>query len=425
MNDAALALRYRQHGDRLLKNGDLAPAHEYFRAGLALDDRDPETHEGLGAVEFGRGNFARAADHFARAVALHPRSPKMRTNLGSALLCLARIDEARHELEEAIRLDGEFAEAHLILGYIHLLHGDFANGWTEYEWRRKTRRYRRSYRAEMWQGQPLNGDVIVLDQEQGLGDTIQFCRYATLVAERNARVILRVSRPLVPLLRSVPGIARVLSSDEPMPPARWVCPLPSLPSIFRTDVASIPARIPYLFVPPARQAAFREELPRTTVNVGIVWSGNSRSPHDAIRSMRLRDLGPMLDVPGISFVSLQCGEPAEQLTDLGWTERIRTLPRDNTDFSDTAAAIMALDLVVTVDTSVAHLAGALGKPVWMLLHYVPAWRWLLGTQDTPWYPTARLFRQPVLGDWDAVVREVASEMTHLVRTRVAVEEGGV
>ncbi len=386
-----------------------------------MDPIDPKAHDGLGGVEFRRGNLPKAIDHFRRAVALAPDAAVTRTNLGCALLCMGQEAGAIEQLQTAILLSPHSAEAHLNLGAIDLLHGDFTSGWPRYEWRLRTRSFRARFPGRFWRGEPLEGDPIVLQEEQGLGDTIQFCRYAPLVAARGGRVILRVGTPLRRLLSSLPGIEaiadQVVPTDRPVPDARWVCPLQSLPSIFKTDLDSIPSSVPYLHVDPARQAVFRQEMRSSDLNVGLVWAGSPRNPLDRLRSIELRQLGPLLDVEGVRLFSLQRGAPAAQRSAPSFARRVRALERETADWVDTAAAIMALDLVIAVDTAPAHLAGALGKPVWILLSHVPDWRWMLETPRSPWYPTARLFRQPTPGDWDAVITLVAAELRSTVAAR--------
>jgi len=375
-----------------------------------MDPLEPKAHDGLGGVAFCRGDLSHAIDHFQRAIALAPDAAATRTNLGCALLCMGRVADAIEQLEAAILLRPDCPEAHVNLGAIDLLFGDFTNGWPRYEWRLRTTYCRPRFPQRFWRGEPLKKELIVLNEEQGLGDTIQFCRYAPLVAARGGRVILRAGTPLQPLLSNLSGVEEVVPMDRRVPDARWACPLPSLPSIFRTDLDSIPATVPYLHVDPARQAVFQQQMRSSHLNVGLVWAGSPRNPRDRLRSIALCQLGPILDIEGVQLFSLQCGAAAAQLSEPSLARGIRALERETTDFLDTAAAIIALDLVIAVDTAPAHLAGALGKPVWILLPHVPDWRWMLETPRSPWYPTARLFRQPEPGNWDAVVDLVVSAL---------------
>ena len=266
---------------------------------------------------------------------------------------------------------------------------------------------------------------MFLHAEQGLGDTLQFCRYAPAVAAKGATVILEVPAPLKSLMRTLPGVEHVVSEYDPSRPFDFHCPLMSLPLAFGTRVETIPAPVPYLWPNPFRTSAWRERLARLGgIKVGLVWAGSARLGNpgalliDRRRSMRLQQMWPFGAIEGVTLVSLQKGEPASQtrppppgLAINDWTDELG-------DFADTAALIEALDLVISVDTSVAHLAGALGKPVWVLNRHDRCWRWLLDREDTPWYPTMRLFTQPRPGDWASVVRRVSGELRDFASDRL-------
>lgn len=430
-----LARRYRLAGDHRLRGGDLAAAADFYRACLATDADNAEAHDGLGGVAFSLGRYALAADHFQQAVARLPASTRLLCNLGAALLYSGRLDEARETFTRAVTLDPECVVAQLNLGALALLHGDFANGWRGFEWRLGTPALRR-LRHTAWEGQPLHGARILLEEEQGFGDTIHFCRYAPLVARRGGRVTLLASRQLAPLLASLPDVEIVTDAADASTAARttfemtWSCRLPSLPGLFGTDLSSIPADVPYLQADPARVARMRAQIaaalptpsaPRGSaspaLSVGFAWAGNPRNHHDPLRSMPLAALAPLFELEGVTPFSLQHGPPEEARRRAPNGHRLRSLESDGTTFCDAAAAIMALDLVITVDTSVAHLAGALGRPVWILLSHVPDWRWRLHTDTSPWYPTARLFRQPAADRWDVVIAQVAAELQRLQRAR--------
>jgi hypothetical protein len=420
MADAlVIALQHRKCADALLRKGDLENARQQYLATLSLDDHDAEAYDGLGGVESLYGNFHTAIGYFRRSLCLRPNSAQTRTNLGSALLGVGRITEAIEEFHRAIQLRPDFADAHVNLGYARLLLGEFSKGWEQYEWRlqRETVRSRHTFPQQNWRGEPLEGASIVLHAEQGLGDTIQFCRYAQMVHACGGRVILQAPDCLRPLLSGVPGVEDVIPMDRPVPEVRWRVPLPSLPFVFKTDLRSIPTSIPYMQADSKRLAFFREQMSLAQVNVGLVWAGNPNHPRDRHRSITLHQFRPIFEIDRVRVYSLQGGSPATERNDLMSACYMLHLDRDNSDFCDTAAAIMALDLVITVDTSVAHLAGALGKRVWVLVSYVPDWRWMLGTQTSPWYPSARLFRQPSPGEWDAVIAVVANTLRNMVRVR--------
>jgi tetratricopeptide (TPR) repeat protein len=319
----------------------------------------------------------------------------------------------------------DYAEAHFHKGLACLRLGDFEPGWREYEWRRRTKDWaipERNFLQLEWSGKdPLAGKTILLYAEQGFGDTIQFCRYAQLIAS-DARVVLEVPSALVLLLSSLKGIAQIVARGEPLPPFDLYCPLLSLPHAFGTTLATIPGEVPYLAADAAKAIAGRQRLADLPgLRVGLVWSGNPRlwkvdtSIMDRRRSISVEQFRALAAVRGVSFVSLQKGEAASQTRPSGmvihdWTSELH-------DFADTAALIEALDLVISVDTSVAHLAGALGKPVWLLNRFDTCWRWLLGRDDSPWYPTLRQFRQSEAGDWDGVLTPVRQALTQLVGGR--------
>ena len=294
--------------------------------------------------------------------------------------------------------------------------GDFERGWTEYEWRREAPAAKltgRHFPQPRWLGEDISGKTILLHSEQGLGDSIQFCRYVPLVAARGARVLVEVERPLCELMKGLAGTAQVIAKGEPLPNFDIQCPLPSLPLAFKTRLETIPSTAPYLRVPRQALEHWSGLLgPKRRLRIGLAWAGNAKHVRDRERSMRLRDLLPLLDIEA-SFVSLQ-----KELRS-GETEMLESCDmlqfgKDLGDFSDTAALISQLDLVISVDTSVAHLAGALGKPVWILLTRAPDWRWLLNREDSPWYPAARLFRQSDSREWSSVVAQVRDALLEFV-----------
>jgi hypothetical protein len=296
-----------------------------------------------------------------------------------------------------------------------LLLGDFDRGWEELEWRWQTPAcapWRRDFVQPLWRGEePLAGRTILLHAEQGFGDAIQLARYAPLVAAQGARVVLEVPAPLTALCSRIAGVAAVVTRGERLPDFDCHCPLLSLPLAFRTRPATIPATIPYLSADEDRVRAWRQRLPETRMRrVGIAWAGNSSFQGDRTRSIGLARLSPLLAAPGVTFFSLQKELRDGDCDILRGNPHVMHLGDAMEDFSDTAAIMACLDLVISSDTSVAHLAGAVGRPVWVLLQYVADWRWLLDRRDSPWYPTARLFRQPELDDWDSVIRQVRDEL---------------
>jgi hypothetical protein len=281
---------------------------------------------------------------------------------------------------------------------------------------------RRNFTQPQWLGESIDGARILLHAEQGLGDTLQFVRYAPMVAARGAKVILEVPAELRRLIENTmtTGAMQIVTRGSTLPDFDWHSPLLSLPLVFRTDLASIPAPIPYLLTEPQLTREFAQHFSSHSTNknlrVGLVWSGSPRHTRDRQRSIPLAQLSSLTEIPGTTFYSLQKGPAAKELLDMPIDMNLVDLSTHLNDFSDTAAAIANLDLLITVDTAVAHLAGALGKPVWILLTRNPDWRWLLDREDSPWYPAARLFRQRTAGDWSAAIDRVQQQLQHLAAT---------
>ena len=356
-----------------------------------------------------QGELEQAIRSYERALALNPDYVDAHSNLGLSLQLLGRFDEAAHHYERAIALNPEYAHARWNQALLQLLFGDFASGLPNYEWRWQSANKPRSLQRPQWQGEPLNGARILLDLEQGLGDTLQFLRYLPMVQAAGGAVVLGVPANLHRLVAELPDLAYLGGSGEPLPEFEWHCPLMSLPLAFGTTLATIPAQIPYLSVPEeAQRKAAALPWPAHGLSVGIAWAGSPTHLGDRFRSVPFPLLEPLLDVEGAHFFSLQLGPEAAQMAVS--QAPITDLAQAITDLADTAALMQQLDLVIAVDTAVVHLAGALGRPVWVMLPFSPDWRWLLDSQDSPWYPTMRLFRQPHFGDWPAVVDAVRAAL---------------
>ena len=344
------------------------------------------------------------------ALVLAPDLPGPYNNLGNAALLAGRLAEADAVFRRALLIAPHDAQLHFNRAAALLKQGKMQEGWAEYEWRRRTAsalRRRRPDDPPDWPGGDPAGRTLLLSGEQGYGDVLQFCRFAPWLAARGARVVLRVERPLIRLMRSLPGVERVIAPDEVPPSCDVHLPLMSVPGAFGLSLAEIPAQLPYLAAKPAAVKGWKRRLDSVPgIKIGLVWSGDprpgQRAAHllDRRRSLSLAQLGVLSKVEGMTLISLQKGAPAAQLAEaqglavIDWTQELD-------DFADTAALVSALDLVISVDTAVAHLAGALGRPVWILSRFDGCWRWLEERQDSPWYPTARLFRQKRPGDWTA------------------------
>ncbi|CAO3400773.1 tetratricopeptide repeat protein [Azospirillum palustre] len=395
-----------------------AEAEAAARDSLALDRNAAEPWEVLGAVLAKLARFPDSLDAFVMAERLRP-GPSVHAARGIALVAMARPAEAAVAFEHALADRPQDVGLHWNLGFARLMAGDYRRGWPEFDWRRRDAHADppwRPFHQPSWQGEPLNGRTILLYAEQGLGDTLQFLRYVPLVAARGGRVVLEVQRPLLPLTTGLEGAAQVIARGDPLPPFDLECPLMSLPHAFATGLDGVPADIPYLRPDPARVARWRERLgPRDALRVGVVWAGNPRFPGDEERSPRLAGLRGLFDVPGCQFYGLQMGPGRAGLAESVMPESFTDLGSAISDFADTAAIMANLDLVVSSCTGPAHLAGALGVPLWVVLPFSADWRWLTGRDDSPWYPTACLFRQQAPGDWPAVAGRMAAELAALAQ----------
>jgi tetratricopeptide (TPR) repeat protein len=393
--------------------GLLGEAQACHERAIALKANYADAQNNLGIVFRDQGRMDESVACHERALALKPDYSEAYNNLGNTRRSQGRLEEARTCHEQALALNPDNVEAKWNLSLVELLAGNFATGWRDYEIRtRRKKNATRIFPEPLWRGEPLHGARILLHAEQGLGDTLQFLRYVPMVQAAGGTVILDVQRSLLRLAAELPGIAALVATGDPLPPFEWHCPLMSLPAAFGTAIESIPAQVPYLRVPAeAKQSAESLEWPVDGLRVGLVWSGNPLFPEDRLRSIPLSGFEPLLALNGVHFFSLQMGPAASQLAEVG-APAIDLQPAIG-DMADTAALIEKLDLVITVDTAVAHLAGALGKPVWVLLPFAPDWRWLMEREDSPWYPTMRLFRQPKFGNWPSVLERVRGELAVL------------
>jgi tetratricopeptide (TPR) repeat protein len=385
----------------------------------APDHRDALGNRANALLRLNRVEEAVAA--YDRALELSPNSAPLFANRAAALRRLDRPHEALMSATRALAIKPDFAHARFVEAVARLSLGDFGAGWRAYEARWQVgwlASQRREYGAPLWLGeQSLDGKTVLLHAEQGLGDTIQFARYMPLLVARGATIILEVQAELVRLLAAMPGRAAVVARKAPLPRYDFHCPLLSLPLACGTTLQTIPANTPYIVPGEDDVAAWRARLPRRRPLVGLVWSGERSHDNDLNRSMRLATLMPLLDLPEIAFVSLQHEVRDEDADLLRTRGDLSPIGADFADFADTAAAIAALDAVIAVDTAVAHLAGAMGKPLFLLLPFAADFRWLRGRADSPWYPSARLFRQPQFGEWDGAVKALRQELAEFVTRR--------
>ena len=404
---------YNNLGLVLCEDRQYGEAERLARAGLAIAPDQPLLLNNLGMALAGLGRHHEAIECWRRATDRAPGTPVHWSNLGSALTNIGDFVGAEAALTRALALDPGLADAQFNRGVMLLAQGRYGEGWAGYEWRLKIPRVAELIPAvdrPRWTGEPLDGRTLLVQAEQGMGDMIQAARYAPAIAAHGGRVILQCHPPLLRLLATAPGVAGVVSREEPPPDCDLTCPAMSLPTVLGTGPGGIPAPVPYLRAPPA-DGRFKTEP--TMLNVGINWAGNPRFTGDATRSTRLERFLPLLEVPGCRFYSLHVPPagrpflpPQAPVSLVPWAERFG-------DLADTAQAVSALDLVVTTDTALAHVVGALGRPGWILLQALPDWRWGRSGPASPWYPTLRLFRQAAPGDWDSVFARVDAALRDL------------
>jgi tetratricopeptide (TPR) repeat protein len=409
-NDPRLLM---QLGMALKAQGKLDEAIASYRRALQLRPDYAEALTNLGQALTAQGQLDEAIACCQRAVELNPNVAEAHHNLGCALVEQGKPHDAISIYRRALQLKPDSATTHFALGLALLFTGDFAHGWAEYEWRwRANNKSPGNFSQPQWDGRDLAGQTILLYAEQGCGDAIQFVRYVPEVVGRGGRVIVQCQPELHRLFHTVEGIDQIVAADQSPPPFEQHCPLMSLPLVLGTTLQTIPARVPYLRADPALCEHWRSKLAgdKHRLKVGLCWAGNPAMPGDRKRSMPLAALAALAGVPDVSFYSLQKGDAAKQalnpllgLTLIDWTDEL-------TDFADTAAFISQLDLVISACTSVAHLAGAMGKAAWTLLASPADWRWLIDREDTPWYPTMRLFRQSTSGDWPTVAQRIAAAL---------------
>jgi Flp pilus assembly protein TadD len=436
-------------GGALDAQGQSGAAETVYRVAVGLEPKNAEIHNNLGVSLAAQNRAAEAEASYRRALELNPRLAMIHNNLGNNLRTQDRLPEAEASLKEAIRLQPRYAEAHNNLGIVYiqqrriadglasyeealrlkpeyaeahlnrslmwLASGDFARGWPEYEWRFKMKgRKAPTAPCERWDGSPLNGRTLLLRAEQGLGDLVQFMRYAALIPRgKGGKVILECPEGLMDLAQTCPGIDQRCVRGQALPPCDLYCAILTVPGLMKTTLETVPADIPYISVDPARIEYWEKELDSIPGRrVGISWQGSLEHRGDRLRSIPLARFAALAKVRGLTLCSIQKGHGSEQLID-GSAAELKVQDwgsRTAASFADTAALMHALDLVLTVDTAVAHVAGALGIPVWVMLPCASDWRWLHEREDSPWYPTMRLFRQPRPGDWDSVFSRIVTAL---------------
>jgi tetratricopeptide (TPR) repeat protein len=408
-------------GEALTKKGNFDEAIGELRRCISMGKGDSNTWACLCEALRRTERLDEAIDAAQRAVSLDRTSAAAWHSLGWTMMRQGKVREGLPYISEAIRLKPDWPLVVWRRAWGYLLLGDWASGFRDYESRwfdeELQLKTRRNLPGNVWHGEEIAGKAMYVHLEQGLGDFIHFVRYVPMILERGALAVRLETPPeLVSLIRrSMPEAVELVTTPEQVVRYDLWTPILSLPLAFGTTQANVPAKVPYLAPDPIAVNAWRDRLAQTPgIKVGLVWAGSPSHGNDKNRSIPLKRLAPLAGIPGIRFVSVQKGEGAKQATGvpemnlLDWTEGLKS-------FDDTAALLSALDLVIAVDTSVAHLSGALARPTWTLLPLSPDFRWMLDREDSPWYPTMRLFRQPTIGDWDTVVRRLGEELTKLVQ----------
>jgi Tfp pilus assembly protein PilF len=390
-----------------------------LRIALRIKPDYAEAHSNLGNSLKEEGNLEAAVACYRRAIEIDPSYFDAYNNLGNGLRAQGHLAESVACYEKALELKPDNPEMHLnrALAWLHM--GDFERGWREYEWRLKCRAYAiPPIAAPRWDGSPLAGQPILLYADHGFGDTIQFIRYAPMVRERGGHVIVACQKPIARLLASCPGVEQVVPEGSLLPEFTVHAPLMSLPLAFETRLSSVPARIPYLSADAALVSHWHAELGSLpSFKIGVAWQGNPTYRRDRERSFRLAELEPVAKTSGAQLISLQRIHGLEQLGEVQSRFAVTGIGEKLNDFMDTAAAMRSIDLIITPDTSLGHLAGALGVPIWLALSFAADARWLQTRSDSPWYPSMRLFRQERWGDWAPVFEQMAAELPRLMAAR--------
>jgi len=405
----------------LQEQGKLDEAAKSFHLATELNPDHAEVHNNLGTFLQEQGKLDEAIEIYKKAISLKPDHVKAHNNLGAVLQEQGKYDEAMEYYKRAISLKPDYAEAHMNRSFVLMLTGNLEEGWPEYEWRLHTKdRISRTFQQPGWDGTPLNGRSILVHAEQGMGDTIQFVRYLPMIQAKGGHVILECQNSLFRLLKNNAGVYDVIEKTPDSKSHNHIdvhIPLLSLPGIFGTKLDTIPSVVPYITADPGLVKQWSTRLSHNDdFKIGIVWAGSPHHKNDRNRSCKLEDFAQLAEIPGLSFYSVQKGPASAEVNDPPKGMNIINLADELNDFTDTAAIIASLDLVISIDTSVAHLAGAIGKPVWNLLPFAPDWRWFLNRDDSPWYPGMRLFRQTKPNDWRSVFQQAKKELNNKLST---------
>ncbi len=414
---------YQNLGCAMLEKGYLDDAIQYFEIVTSLDSGNAEAFNNLGTLYSKKDAYDIALKKYTQTVRLDPNHAGAFYNIAKIFQNLKRFDEAIDYYKRAVSLKPDFVDAHVNLAFLLLLKGDFVSGWIEYEWRFQREDWKNTYPllcdVPRWDGSPFKGKRLLVQNEQGLGDTIQLIRFLPIVKALGGTVVFEAEEALLDLLRNFDGIDELVQFQGKVSPKEidYYIYLFSIPLLFGTKIDTIPKNIPYLQPNHEKQTYWKKRLSGDYFKVGLVWSGNPLNKDNCFRSCDLEKFAPLSEITGIRLYGLQKGEASYQVRKLPPSMEVISLGEELYDFSDTAGVIANLDLVIAVDTAVVHLAGAMGKLVWNLRYDKPYWVWLLEREDTPWYPTMRIFRQEKLNRWEAVIKHVKKELSLLVEAK--------
>lgn len=416
-------IAYNNLGNSLQKLNKYDESIQYYARAIKLKPDYAEAYNNIAAALYKLGNFKEAIENCKKAVKLKEDYAEAYNTLAAALQSERRFDEAIESYSKTLQYAPEYAEAYYSRGMLYLLRGNFAKGWHDYQWRLKTNKTKATLRYDkpQWQGENFHGKTLVVQAEQGFGDSIQFVRYLPMVKERGGTVIFAEKTELIGLFTNLDGIDDLVDTaklTEGNVKHDLYVNLLTLPAIFETNIDTIPARIPYLSADASKIEYWHNNIKTDAFKIGIAWAGNSTHGNDRNRSCSLNNFIQLAKIENVTLFSLQKGSAAEQINHWPGDLELINLGREFRDFSDTAAAIENMDLTISVDTSVIHLAGAMAKNAWLLLPHEPDWRWMLNRDDSPWYPTISLFRQKQYGNWDGVFQSVAEQLKILIEKQL-------
>ncbi len=416
-------LAYNNLGNSLQKLNKYDESIQYYARAIKLKPDYAEAYNNIAAALYKLGNFKEAIENCKKAVKLKEDYAEAYNTLAAALQSRQRFDEAIESYSKTLQYAPEYAEAYYSRGMLYLLRGDFAKGWHDYQWRLKTKKTKANIRHDkpLWQGENFQGKTLLVQAEQGFGDSIQFVRYLPMVKERGGTVIFAEKPELIGLFPNLDGIDDLVDTaklTEGNVKYDLYVNLLTLPAIFDTKIDTIPARIPYLSADASKIEYWQNKIKTDAFKIGIVWAGNPTHGNDRNRSCTLNNFIQLAKIENVTLFSLQKGSAAEQINNWPQDLELINIGREFGDFTDTAAAIGNMDLTISVDTAVIHLAGAMGKDAWLLLPYEPDWRWMLNRDDSLWYPTISLFRQKQYGNWDDVFQPVAERLKILIEKQL-------